>query len=300
MGISTWSSSISGIGTSCCCTVWAGWFSWQQSNSSNYSDSINGKEQLKVHLHLAPMQISMDSTQREGILVLSKINILFTKHVNRQMISLMSYRMGLLAMTLKNGSFSLVMFAMMFFIVFFAYAQFFYFIYHTDLQNFYTVVASAETCMQVRESDRHPWFPFSYPAWFLLPCKTMQRNRNKDILVENSLPTRFLFGLIRKMSTERLTPVWSNVRQATDAITASFTHTANAAIFVGGTFDHSLIDTLTDLMGLQHIFPSVSITIGTVLNFNGDFLRHDDGDVICKQTLSENTRWKSHCLITFR
>ena len=98
----------------------------------------------------------MDSTQREGILVLSKINILFTKHVNRQMISLMSYRMGLLAMTLKNGSFSLVMFAMMFFIVFFAYAQFFYFIYHTDLQNFYTVVASAETCMQVRESDRHP------------------------------------------------------------------------------------------------------------------------------------------------
>ena len=43
-------------------------------------------------------------------------------------------------------------------------------------------------------------------------------------------------------------------------------------------------------MGLQHIFPSVSITIGTVLNFNGDFDRHDDGDVICKQTLSENTR----------
>ena len=33
------------------------------------------------------MQISMDSTQREGILVLSKINILFTKRVNRQMIS---------------------------------------------------------------------------------------------------------------------------------------------------------------------------------------------------------------------
>ncbi len=58
--------------------------------------------------------------------------------------------MSLLAWTLQNGAYSMMMFGMMFFIVFFAYVTFFYLIYHTELKNFYTIIASAETCMQVQ------------------------------------------------------------------------------------------------------------------------------------------------------
>ncbi len=49
----------------------------------------------------------------------------------------------------RNGAYSFLMFGVMFFVVFGAYAQFFYFIYHTNLKNFFTVIASAETCLQM-------------------------------------------------------------------------------------------------------------------------------------------------------
>ena len=40
-------------------------------------------------------------------------------------------------------------------------------------------------------------------------------------------------------------------------------------------------------MGVQPIFPiKVSVTIGTMLNFDSDFDGHGDGDITCKQTLS--------------
>ena len=39
-------------------------------------------------------------------------------------------------------------------------------------------------------------------------------------------------------------------------------------------------------MGVQFILPvTVTATINTVLNFDGDLERHGDGDVKCKQTL---------------
>ena len=57
--------------------------------------------------------------------------------------------MSLLAATLRNGAYSFLMFGVMFFVVFGAYVQFFHLIYHTNLQNFFTVVASAETCLQM-------------------------------------------------------------------------------------------------------------------------------------------------------
>ena len=42
-----------------------------------------------------------------------------------------------------------------------------------------------------------------------------------------------------------------------------------------------------DRMGVQPILPiKVSVTIGTMLNFDGDFDGHGDGDITCKQTLS--------------
>ncbi len=58
-------------------------------------------------------------------------------------------RMSLLAATLKNCAKSLVMFGMMFGIMFFAYAQFFYLIYFIDLRNFSNFLYSMETCMQM-------------------------------------------------------------------------------------------------------------------------------------------------------
>ena len=86
--------------------------------------------------------------------------------------------MGLLAMTLKNGSYSFGMFAMMFFVVFFAYAQFFYFIYHTNLQNFYTVVASAETCMQVLWFNKEWYMPYNRSEMLaLLEVRTFYASR---------------------------------------------------------------------------------------------------------------------------
>ena len=49
-----------------------------------------------------------------------------------------------------------------------------------------------------------------------------------------------------------------------------------------------LMDTLMNRMGVQPILPvKVSITINTMLNFDGDFDR--DGDVICKQKIRNNT-----------
>ena len=42
-----------------------------------------------------------------------------------------------------------------------------------------------------------------------------------------------------------------------------------------------------DRMGVQSILPDeVSVTIEIMLNFDGDFDRHGDGDITCKQTLS--------------
>ena len=46
-----------------------------------------------------------------------------------------------------------------------------------------------------------------------------------------------------------------------------------------------LKDTLTDRMGVEPILPiKMSVTIDTMLNFDGDFDRHSDGDVTYKRT----------------
>ena len=58
-------------------------------------------------------------------------------------------RMSLLAATLKYGAKPLGFFGIIFFIVFFAYAQFFYLIYFLDLPNFSNIVYTMETCLQM-------------------------------------------------------------------------------------------------------------------------------------------------------
>ena len=50
------------------------------------------------------------------------------------------------------------------------------------------------------------------------------------------------------------------------------------------------MDTSTVKMAVQPILlVKVSITIDTMLNFDGDDDGHDDGDVKCKQTLQSHT-----------
>ena len=47
------------------------------------------------------------------------------------------------------------------------------------------------------------------------------------------------------------------------------------------------MDTLMDRKGVQLILPvKVSVTIGTMLNFDSDFDGHGDGDNKCKQILT--------------
>ncbi|CAD5112526.1 DgyrCDS1737 [Dimorphilus gyrociliatus] len=58
-------------------------------------------------------------------------------------------RMSMLAATLKVGAKPLSQFAMLFLVVFFAYAQFFFLIYSQLMQTFATVIKSAETCLQM-------------------------------------------------------------------------------------------------------------------------------------------------------
>ena len=44
---------------------------------------------------------------------------------------------------------------------------------------------------------------------------------------------------------------------------------------------------LTDRISMQSILPiKVSFTIDTMLYFDGDFVKHGDGDGTCKQTLT--------------
>ena len=55
-------------------------------------------------------------------------------------------------------------------------------------------------------------------------------------------------------------------------------------LFVSSIF---LMDTLTDRMGVQPIFPTkVSITIDTMLNIDSDIDGYGDGDISCKQTFT--------------
>ena len=58
-------------------------------------------------------------------------------------------RMSLLAQTLRHAAKPLMMFGIMFSLVFFAYAQFFYFIYVMELTNFSHIIYAVETCMQM-------------------------------------------------------------------------------------------------------------------------------------------------------
>lgn len=58
-------------------------------------------------------------------------------------------RMGMLASTLRVGFKPLSLFGIMFFIMFMAFAQFFYLIYFVDLQNFRTLIHSMQTCLQM-------------------------------------------------------------------------------------------------------------------------------------------------------
>jgi hypothetical protein len=58
-------------------------------------------------------------------------------------------RMSLLAQTLRHGAKPLMMFGIMFSLVFFAFAQFFYFVYFMELTNFSNIIYAAETCMQM-------------------------------------------------------------------------------------------------------------------------------------------------------
>ena len=47
-------------------------------------------------------------------------------------------------------------------------------------------------------------------------------------------------------------------------------------------------------MDVQPILPvKVCITIGTMLNFDGDFDGHGDGNVTCKQTFNPETIYKT-------
>jgi polycystin 1L2 len=58
-------------------------------------------------------------------------------------------RMGMLAATLKVGAKPLLLFSIMFLVMFLAFAQFFYLIYFTELNNFRTVIHAMETCIQM-------------------------------------------------------------------------------------------------------------------------------------------------------
>ena len=63
-----------------------------------------------------------------------------------------------------------------------------------------------------------------------------------------------------------------------------------------------LTETLLDRMGVQTILPiKVSVTIDTILNFDGDFGRHRNSHVTCKQTfISFVYRNQEICSATLR
>ena len=58
-------------------------------------------------------------------------------------------KMSLLAATLKHACYPLTMFGLMFSIVFLAFVQFFYYLYFINLDDFRTIVHTAETCVQM-------------------------------------------------------------------------------------------------------------------------------------------------------
>lgn len=80
-------------------------------------------------------------------------------------------RMSLLASTLKDAATGLGWFAIIFFVVFFAYTQLFYMIYTTNLINFSSFLVSVETCMQMMLGrfdfyDMQMASPWLGPAFF--------------------------------------------------------------------------------------------------------------------------------------
>jgi len=58
-------------------------------------------------------------------------------------------KMSLLASTLKHAAVSLFHFSIMFGVIFFAFAQFFYLLYFVDLDGFKTFIHASETCLQM-------------------------------------------------------------------------------------------------------------------------------------------------------
>ena len=58
-------------------------------------------------------------------------------------------KIGMMAATLRYGRKYLMAFGVMFGIMFFAFAQYFYMIYNIELLSFSTIIRSAETCMQM-------------------------------------------------------------------------------------------------------------------------------------------------------